>query len=39
VRGKWSGAAVTVAMHRTDPDKYLLTSRGFHWVQEGAFNR
>jgi hypothetical protein len=39
MHGKWTGAAVTVAMHRTDPDKYLLTSRGFHWVQEGAFNR
>jgi hypothetical protein len=39
MHGKWMGAAVTVAMHRTDPDKYLLTSRGFHWVQETPFNR
>ena len=39
MHGKWSGAVVTVAMHRTDPDSYLLTSRGFHWVQENPFNR
>jgi hypothetical protein len=37
LRGEWMGGPVTLSMHR-DPD-YLLTSRGFHWVQEQAFNR
>ncbi len=39
LRGEWMGAPVTVNMHRTDPNQYLLTSRGFHWVQEFPFNR
>jgi uncharacterized membrane protein YphA (DoxX/SURF4 family) len=39
LRGEWMGAPVTISMHRIDPDTYLLTSRGFHWVQEWPFNR
>jgi uncharacterized membrane protein YphA (DoxX/SURF4 family) len=39
VHGNWKGVPVTLSMHRIDPDKYLLVSRGFHWVQERAFNR
>jgi uncharacterized membrane protein YphA (DoxX/SURF4 family) len=39
LRGEWMGAPVMLSMHRVDPDTYLLTSRGFHWVQEEPFNR
>jgi uncharacterized membrane protein YphA (DoxX/SURF4 family) len=39
LRGQWMGFPVNLSMHRVDPDAYLLTSRGFHWVQEYAFNR
>jgi len=28
-----------VRLRRTNPDKTLLTSRGFHWIQEYPFNR
>lgn len=27
------------ATHHINPDAYLLTSRGFHWVQEQPFNQ
>jgi hypothetical protein len=37
--GNWMSTPVTLSMHRIDPDTYLLTSRGFHWVQEYPFNR
>jgi hypothetical protein len=39
LQGQWMGFPVTLSMHRIDPDAYLLTSRGFHWVQEEPFNR
>jgi hypothetical protein len=39
LQGHWMGFPVTLSMHRIDPDTYLLTSRGFHWVQEQAFNK
>jgi uncharacterized membrane protein YphA (DoxX/SURF4 family) len=39
LRGEWMGVPVTLNMHRSDPETYLLTSRGFHWVQEQPFNR
>jgi len=39
LQGSWMGTPVTLHMHRIDPDTYLLTSRGFHWVQERPFNR
>lgn len=39
LRGQWMGFPVNLTMHRVDPDKYLLMSRGFHWVQEHEFNR
>ena len=29
----------TAGRHRVDSDQYLLTTRGFHWVQEYPFNR
>jgi hypothetical protein len=39
LRGDWMGVPVTLGMHRSDPETYLLNSRGFHWVQEHEFNR
>jgi hypothetical protein len=38
LHGDWMGTPVTLSMHR-DPEANLLTSRGFHWVQEEPFNR
>jgi hypothetical protein len=26
-------------LHRTDETKFLLKSRGFHWINEHPFNR
>lgn len=37
VLGGYMGRRTTT--HRIDPSKYLLTSRGFHWVQEQPFNQ
>lgn len=30
---------ITVELRRIDPSKFLLTSRGFHWINERPFNR
>ena len=35
LRGKES----TLTFHRVDASKFLLTSRGFHWISEDPFNR
>lgn len=39
LQGTWNGVPVTMGLRRVDPDKWLLQSRGFHWVQESAFNK
>jgi len=31
--------AITVKLRKLDPSKFLLVSRGFHWVSEIPFNR
>ena len=33
------GKASTLMFHRVDASKFLLTSRGFHWISEDPFNR
>ena len=33
------GHPLRANLHRTDPAKRLLTSRGFHWINEYPFNR
>lgn len=38
LNGKWKGEPATLTLHRIDPESYPLTSRGFHWVQESAYN-
>jgi hypothetical protein len=37
--GTFDGHAVRAALHLADPAKRLLTSRGFHWINESPFNR
>jgi hypothetical protein len=37
--GAWEGAAVTIRLRRIDASKFLLMSRGFHWVNEMPLNR
>jgi uncharacterized membrane protein YphA (DoxX/SURF4 family) len=39
VTGNVGGKALTVELQRFVPDKMLLTSRGFHWINEVPFNR
>lgn len=39
LNGVLAGNPVTVQLHKKEPDTFLLQSRGFHWVQEQAFNR
>jgi hypothetical protein len=37
--GMFDGHPVRATLHRTDPAKRLLTSRGFRWINEYPFNR
>ncbi len=37
--GTLDGHPLRATLHRTDPAKRLLTSRGFHWINEYPFNR
>jgi hypothetical protein len=37
--GDVDGRRIEAALRRTDPSQFLLTSRGFHWVNEYPFNR
>lgn len=37
--GKMDGQPVSVTLHKEDASKFLLNSRGFHWVQEYSVNR
>jgi hypothetical protein len=37
--GALNGSEMTARLHRTDERKFLLTDRGFHWINEFPFNR
>jgi len=37
--GNLDGKPIVAAFHRFDPSRFLLTSRGFHWINEDPFNR
>jgi hypothetical protein len=37
--GEMDGHKIHMQLHLVDHTKFLLTSRGFHWIQEGPFNR
>lgn len=39
VAGPFEGQQVRVRLRRTEPPKFLLVTRGFHWVTNGAGNR
>lgn len=39
LRGNLDGSAIVAEFHRYDPSQFLLTSRGFHWINEYPFNR
>lgn len=39
LRGTLDGRPVVAGFHRFDPAQFLLTSRGFHWINENPFNR
>jgi hypothetical protein len=37
--GTWGGSAASIRLRRIDPGKFLLLSRGFHWINETPLNR
>lgn len=37
--GKMGGQPVSVTLHKEDASKFLLNSRGFHWIQEFSVSR
>jgi hypothetical protein len=39
LRGNLDHTPVVVTLHRYKTGEFLLTSRGFHWVNEDPFNR
>ena len=39
LRGQVDGHQVHVKAHRIDPSKFLLTSRGFHWINEYPYQQ
>jgi hypothetical protein len=39
LRGKFDGREIRARLHRVDNPEFLLTSRGFHWINEYPFQR
>jgi hypothetical protein len=39
IEGPMDGHKVLVKLHREETPKFLLTTRGFHWINERPFNR
>ena len=39
VQGTFEGKKLSARLKRSDPSKFLLVSRGFHWINETPFNR
>ena len=37
--GTLNGSEMTARLRRTEERKFLLTDRGFHWINEVPFNR
>ena len=37
--GTLNGTEMTARLHRANEHKFLLTDRGFHWINEVPFNR
>jgi uncharacterized membrane protein YphA (DoxX/SURF4 family) len=39
LRGNLDGNPIVAEFHRADASQFLLTNRGFHWINEDPFNR
>lgn len=39
LEGTFDGRKLRAKLHRVDDSKFLLTNRGFHWINEYPFNR
>jgi hypothetical protein len=39
VEGQWDGHRLQARLHRVKAPEFLLTTRGFHWINERPFNR
>jgi len=39
LKGKIKNDSIRVAMKKMKPRNFLLTTRGFHWVNEVPFNK
>jgi hypothetical protein len=39
LEGELDGRSIRAELHRADESRFLLTSRGFHWISEDPFNR
>ncbi|MDB4873396.1 MAG: hypothetical protein JWL97_4400 [Gemmatimonadales bacterium] len=39
IKGMWKKDSVEVWMRRLDPNGFPLLQRGFHWVNESAYNK
>jgi uncharacterized membrane protein YphA (DoxX/SURF4 family) len=39
LEGTFNGRKVRARLRKEDPSKYVLTSRGFHWINERPFSR
>ncbi len=39
LQGKLSNDSIGIKMHRVDESKFLIVSRGFHWISELPFNK
>ncbi|MFL6246716.1 MAG: hypothetical protein ACJ74H_11870 [Thermoanaerobaculia bacterium] len=39
IRGNMDGRKIAATLHRTPASEFLLTSRGFHWINEVPYNR
>ena len=39
LQGSYNGHQMDAKLHRVDETKFMLKSRGFHWIQEFPFNR
>ncbi len=39
LEGMFDGKKIVTRLHRVEPPKFLLVTRGFHWINERPFNR
>jgi hypothetical protein len=37
--GTFGGDSLHLRLHRVDENRFLLLSRGYHWINELPFNR